>query len=78
LKFSRRESESHGPDHSNVARDLNNPASLLQATDPLAEAESLTRQYLEIFLQFTVATNHKHPRLDAAIKNYATFTTVRL
>jgi len=44
----------------------------LQDTGRLAEAQSLSRRHLEIFLQFTVATNHKHPHLDAATKNYAT------
>ena len=38
--------KSFGPDHPNVARDLNNLAQLLQATNRLAEAEPLMRRAL--------------------------------
>jgi hypothetical protein len=38
----------HGPDHPVVAVDLNNLASLLQATNRLSEAESLMRRALAI------------------------------
>ena len=39
---------SFGPEHPNVAIDLNNLAQLLQATNRLAEAEPLMRRALEI------------------------------
>jgi hypothetical protein len=61
---------SFGPDHPDVAIDLNNLAQLLQATNRLSNAEPLMRRHLEIFLQFTVATSHEHPHLSAAIANY--------
>jgi hypothetical protein len=59
------------PDHPKVARDLNNLAQLLQATNRLSDAEPLSRRVLEIFLQFTAATGHEHPHLSAAIANYS-------
>ncbi len=40
--------KSYGPDHPDVARDLNDLALLLQATNRLAEAEPLTRRALAI------------------------------
>ena len=40
--------KSFGPDHPDVARDLNNLAQLLQATNRLAEAEPLMRRALAI------------------------------
>ena len=39
---------SFGPDHPDVARDLNNLAQLLQTTNRLAEAEPLMRRALAI------------------------------
>ena len=39
---------SYGPDHPDVARDLNNLAQLLQATNRLGEAEPLMRRALAI------------------------------
>jgi tetratricopeptide (TPR) repeat protein len=62
--------QSFGPDHPEVAIDLNTLASLLQATNRLGEAELLMRRHLEIFLQFTVATGHHHPHVQAAVGNY--------
>jgi Tfp pilus assembly protein PilF len=62
--------QSYGQEHPDVARDLNNLATLLQATNRLAEAEPLVRRYLEIFLQFTVTTEHEHPHLQTSIENY--------
>ena len=41
----------YGPDHPAVARDLNNLALLLQATDRLASAEPLMRRALAIFIR---------------------------
>ncbi|MBW2738967.1 MAG: tetratricopeptide repeat protein [Deltaproteobacteria bacterium] len=64
--------QSYGKDHHDVARDLNNLAQLLQATNRLDEAEPLSRRMVEIFLQFTHETGHPHPHLQAAINNYAT------
>jgi len=60
-----------GAEHPNVATQLNNLAQLLQATNRLAEAEPLMRRHLEIFFNFTRATSHPHPHLQAAINNYA-------
>jgi tetratricopeptide (TPR) repeat protein len=40
--------KTYGPDHPNVARDLNNLAQLLKATNHLAEAEPLIRRALAI------------------------------
>ena len=40
--------KSFGPEHPDVATDLNNLAQLLQATNRLAEAEPLMRRALEI------------------------------
>ncbi len=63
--------QSYGSEHPSVARDLNNLALLLQATNRLAEAEPLMRRHVEIFLLFTCRTGHEHPRLRAALGNYA-------
>lgn len=38
-----------GPDHTNVATDLNNLAELLQATNRLSEAEPMMRRALKLF-----------------------------
>ena len=40
--------KSYGPEHPDVARDLNNLAQLLQVTNRLGEAEPLMRRALEI------------------------------
>jgi tetratricopeptide (TPR) repeat protein len=61
-----------GPDHPNVSSYLNNLARLLRATNRLQEAEPLMRRVLEPLLQFTAATDHKHPHLQAGILNYIT------
>jgi len=63
--------EFYGPDHPNVARDLNNLAEFLQATDRPAEAEPLYRRALQILLLFQRRTGHEHPPLRDAFKNYA-------
>jgi tetratricopeptide (TPR) repeat protein len=62
---------SFGPDHPKVAIRLNNLAQLLQDTNRLSDAEPLSRRQLEILLQFTAATSHEHPHLNAAIANYS-------
>lgn len=61
---------SFGPEHPNVGRDLNNLAALLQATDRLAEAESLMRRAIEILQWFTAETGHPQAHLRQAIENY--------
>ena len=61
---------SYGEDHSKVARDLNNLAQLLRATNRLVEAEPLSRRMVEIFIRFTFQTGHQHPHLNVALQNY--------
>jgi len=61
---------SFGKDHPNVAIRLNNLAQLYLDTNRSKEAEPLMERLLVIFLQFTRRTSHRHPHLDAAIKNY--------
>ncbi|MCP4285189.1 MAG: tetratricopeptide repeat protein, partial [Gammaproteobacteria bacterium] len=56
--------------HPNVARDLNNLALLLQATNRLEEAEPLSRRMVGIFLLFTMRTGHEHPHLNTVLVNY--------
>jgi tetratricopeptide (TPR) repeat protein len=63
--------QSYGPDHPDVAGNLNNLALLLQATNRLAEAEPMLRRALEILLRFTRATGHPHPHLQDAVNGYA-------
>jgi hypothetical protein len=60
-----------GKDHPSVARDLNNLAQLYQATNRLTEAEPLMKRMLEIFIDFTRRTGHRHPHLMAAANNYS-------
>jgi len=60
-----------GPEHPRVARDLNNLAALLQATNRLAEAEPLRRRCLQIVAEFGRRTGHEHPRFSTAINTYA-------
>ncbi|MEI7902400.1 MAG: hypothetical protein WCK89_19295, partial [bacterium] len=52
-------------------RDLYNYATLLYATERVAEAELLMRHTLEILLQFTRATGHRFPELQKVVCNYA-------
>ena len=63
--------QSFGPDHPEVAIRLNNLAQLLKATSRLAEAEPLMRRMVEILVNFTRATGHPHPHLQAAFRNYS-------
>jgi len=63
--------KSFGPDHPTVAIDLNNLAQLLQDTNRLVEAEPLMRRHVEIFVEFTHLTGHRHPHLEHAFANYA-------
>jgi Tetratricopeptide repeat len=62
--------KSFGPEDPTVARDLNNLAELLQATNRLGEAESLSRRQLQIFAKFGHWTGHEHPHFRAAFENY--------
>jgi hypothetical protein len=62
--------KSYGPEHPNVAIDLNNLAQLLKDTNRLEEAEPLMRRHLIIFLRFTRSTGHLHPHLKTAFGNY--------
>jgi hypothetical protein len=63
--------KSYGPEHPDVAIDLNNLAALYQALNRLVEAEPLMRRHLEILLKFTRATGHPHPHLQTAFADYA-------
>jgi len=49
--------QGHKANHSNVARDLNNLALLLQDTNRLGEAEPLMRRMVALFLDFTRLTS---------------------
>jgi tetratricopeptide (TPR) repeat protein len=60
---------SYGSDHPDVARDLNNLALLLQATNRLAEAEPLMRRVVEIFIAFG-QQGFQHPNLEDGLGNY--------
>ena len=53
--------KSFGPDHPNVARDLNNLAALLHATNRLADAEPLIRRALAID-EKSFGPDHPHTR----------------
>jgi tetratricopeptide (TPR) repeat protein len=59
---------SHGPDHPDVARDLNNLAQLLQATNRLGEAEPLMRRALAIDEQ---SSGPDHPAVAIRLNNLA-------
>ncbi len=61
---------SYGDSHPDVARDLNNLAHLLKATNRLDEAKLLMRRMVEIFLNFTRDTGHQHPHLTTVLANY--------
>ena len=60
----------YGPEHPDVAIDLNNLALVLKHTNRLDEAEPMMRRHLIIFLKFTRSTGHLHPHLEAALGNY--------
>jgi len=61
---------SFGNDHPNVAIRLSNLATLLNATNRLAEAEPLMRRALLILVGFTRRIGREHPRLDVVLSNY--------
>jgi tetratricopeptide (TPR) repeat protein len=60
--------KSFGPDHPDVARDLNNLAALLQATNRLAEAEPLMRHALVIDER---SFGPDHPNVAIRLNNLA-------
>jgi tetratricopeptide (TPR) repeat protein len=60
--------QSFGENHPNVARDLNNLAQLLKATNRLTEAEPLMRQALEIDKQ---SFGENHPDVARDLNNLA-------
>lgn len=59
--------QSFGRDHPDVARDLNNLAQLLQATNRLSEAEPLMRRALTIF---ATSLGTEHPNTSVVADNY--------
>jgi tetratricopeptide (TPR) repeat protein len=69
--------ESFGPQHPNVARDLNSLAQLLQATNRLSEAEPLMRRALQIDEE---SFGPQHPNVARDLNNLAQLlqTTNRL
>jgi Flp pilus assembly protein TadD len=60
--------KAYGPDHPDVAIDLNNLARLLQDTSRLAEAEPLMRRALAILEN---SLGHDHPRTVTVRHNLA-------
>ena len=54
-----------------MATALNNLASLLKATNRLAEAEPLMRRSVEILIAFS-KLGYQHPNLEAGVGNYIT------
>ena len=54
--------KSYGPEHPNVAIDLNNLAGLLKGTNRLEAAEPLSRRMVGIFLDFTRRSPASAPR----------------
>jgi tetratricopeptide (TPR) repeat protein len=61
---------SYGPDHPDVARDLNNLAQLLKATNRLSESEPLYRRAVQIWIGFQRQTGYEHPNLRVGVANY--------
>jgi hypothetical protein len=59
---------SFGPEHPNVARDLNNLARLLQDTDRAADAEPRMRRAFVVVAQ---ALGREHPTAKMVRGNYA-------
>ena len=60
---------SYGPEHPDVASDLNNLAGLLQATNRLAEAEPLMARAVRILSRFQRSTGHEHPHLRVVMSS---------
>ena len=62
--------QSYGPDHPDVARDLNNLAIFLQATNRLSEAGPLMHRALVIAIMFQKQTGHEHSNYQGCTRNY--------
>ena len=60
--------QSYGPEHPNVSRDLNNLATLLNATNRLGEAELLMRRVVDM-MERSYGVNH--PNVATALNNLA-------
>ncbi len=65
---------SYGKDHPNVARDLNNLAQLLKATNRLAEAEPLSRRATLIFAR---SLGWQHPNTKIVSSNWTAILSKR-
>jgi tetratricopeptide (TPR) repeat protein len=63
--------KSYGPDHPDVATDLNNLAGLLRATNRLAEAEPLYRRAIGILHRFERENGYRRPNYDGVEANFA-------
>jgi tetratricopeptide (TPR) repeat protein len=61
---------SYGPDHPEVAGDLNNLAGFLRATNRLSDAVPMYRRALAILVQLARATGHQHPKFELVLRNY--------
>ena len=61
---------SYGPEHPDVAGDLNNLAQLLQATNRLKEAEPLMRRVLRILFIFQKNTGYSNLHVEVSVNNY--------
>jgi Tetratricopeptide repeat len=66
-----------GPNSPGVAVVLNNLAELLRATNRLAEAEPLMARAVRIYSRFQRLTDHEHPNLRVAMRNYRGFLTAQ-
>jgi tetratricopeptide (TPR) repeat protein len=63
--------QNFGSDHPSVGTDLNNLAALLEQTNRFEEAEQLMQRVLRIFVRYSASSEHEHPFLQTAIRNYA-------
>ena len=66
--------KSFGPEHPDVARDLNNLATLLKATNRLAEAEPLMRRALAVDEK---SFGPDHPNVAGELNNLAGWLKIR-
>src|SRR5258707_3595641 len=66
-----------GPDHPDVARDLNNLAVLLHDTNRAAKAEPLMSRCVLILLRFQRTTGHEHPNLRVYVEIYRGLLALR-
>jgi tetratricopeptide (TPR) repeat protein len=63
--------QNFGSNHPSVGTDLNNLAALLEQTNRFEEAEHLMQRVLRIFVCYSASSEHEHPFLRTAIRNYA-------